>query len=1162
MHDWTLPTSPGQPAIFQFYGLSLGVWFYYDGRIASGSLAGSVVERQPCFVNTQGLTNALVRIQKDVPNMRFTCEVWNYDGTGYSNDTDTISTLGNLNYGGGIIGNGVTASLGFLRVFTTLVPMGGKPPTTADAADYTDLKFDGDLSDASGNGHSGTFAPTVLNTSTFFAATPNQVPVAFPKTYGAPFWTNSTSLRAGFPAQLDGSASYSLADGSSSVSCSWTQISGPSTLIWQNSNTATPIVSGLIFGPYQFQLQVTDLAGGVATATLNTGAVATDANGVVVNANPAADAIFGPMIAFGQNPWSWADERNLAMENFQKNTYAQPPAWASPAETATVSYVFFGTNPPLTTIASDITTSTLTIPVADTSTLNLSSFPTQILVGTVFGPEIIRICAASGNILTVCYDGRGFHAGHLYDQPPTAWPNGTGVYQTTVTGAGAHFLSTMCRFGAGYTVAGNYAVTSGGTVAMTPGSTAVTGIGTTWDGTQNSLPIAVNATHGGTPFTFLATVVSASGTELTLSRPFPADADSGAYSYHIFSDQRNVVLHYTRSDSTDGDIYFSTAGCESDTTLFLDGGWDIGYSGQIVTASPYSYMDGGNASDFSPNYYDMGLAHYAFYFRSGIEQALQSARNIEDYWIRSPDIAQGEAGGAPRDRSVLGVFAAALLDGDRASNWPGLRTFAQWGVRVAAQSNCDDDPRETAYELSWLLLAAEFDPDPVQRANWQGNLNAAYARDNSCKGADNSYPSAFYWNPAQHPSVAMTAGSQNVTPVSGTFAPSSCYGVASGTAMAIAGSSFLTAVTGSFVPPAGTSSIVIGGTRGGVRYDLSTQFDYYSPGSLNIGVLWPGDSGPVYWMIANNDSNPEVTLNTIATGPTDSANFGQIYGCMLTDSTHMVLHRPWTGATGTYGFTAYNLVGKGTQPFMMGIKALEMRYGRQAYQPYQDLDVGVSNWVAQTGFDQAAKGISYGRGFPQCEPLLTDSGITDVQFRNAGCMENSNNPAAVAQARARNSEAQNAMTVMYLADQSSSNRAIGDMFYGATYGAPVYTATGYWTDGTTASNLDNGSLSAYKWPGFFFGVGMAHQWPAARLGGVAAPKNRSVNIDFNATLSPSAQIVVTAPSGAVSNYPCGSTSPCTITVDDRQGSHWYQIQYLSPSGAVLSASTPALLGTP
>jgi hypothetical protein len=35
-----------------------------------------------------------------------------------------------------------------------------------------------------------------------------------------------------------------------------------------------------------------------------------------------------------------------------------------------------------------------------------------------------------------------------------------------------------------------------------------------------------------------------------------------------------------------------------------------------------------------------------------------------------------------------------------------------------------------------------------------------------------------------------------------------------------------------------------------------------------------------------------------------------------------------------------------------------------------------------------------------------------------------------------------------------------------------------------------------------------------------------------------------------------------VTVDDRQGSHWYQIQYLSPAGTAVSAADPALIAVP
>ena len=460
------------------------------------------------------------------------------------------------------------------------------------------------------------------------------------------------------------------------------------------------------------------------------------------------------------------------------------------------------------------------------------------------------------------------------------------------------------------------------------------------------------------------------------------------------------MLHYTRPDATDGYIYFPTAGCENDTDVYLYTGWDNGYAGQQNPASPYSYMDGfGYVGDFSPNYYDMGLAHYAFYFRSGLKQSLTSARNLEDYWLRYPELAQGDAGGNPRDRGVLAVFAAAVLDGDRASNWSGLRSYAQAGFLTAQRNDCDEDLRESAYELSWLSLAAQFDPDPVQRGNWRNELSTtAYNRDNGCKRPDNSFATAFYWLPGPL-QIAATQGSTTAVAVNGTFPSNMCYSTASGTAIATSGSALLTGLTGSFLPPAGvTYKLMVGGTLNGARYDLVTQFDYHSPNSLTMAGLWPGDSGTVYWSIEDNDSNNFIL--TIATGPDDTANFGHVTSCTLIDPTHIQLYWPWLTASGTFLYTYYNLVGRGTQPFMAGIKTLQMRYAGQVYAPYQSLDQALANWVGTTGFDSAGtKGIFYGRVFFQCEPVVMDSGITDVLYRVPSCFEDTFNPGSAAQAK-------------------------------------------------------------------------------------------------------------------------------------------------------------------
>lgn len=120
---------------------------------------------------------------------------------------------------------------------------------------------------------------------------------------------------------------------------------------------------------------------------------------------------------------------------------------------------------------------------------------------------------------------------------------------------------------------------------------------------------------------------------------------------------------------------------------------------------------------------------------------------------------------------------------------------------------------------------------------------------------------------------------------------------------------------------------------------------------------------------------------------------------------------------------------------------------------------------------------------------------------------------------------------------------------------------GPYSDDVYLSNIENDNTWSYKWLGFLFGIGMSHQWPAVRLGGVqpAVPSNPAITFDLGSVAGAvSARITVTQPSSATTAWVC-TTSPCSVTVDQRQGAHWYVIEYLDAGGAVLSRSTPDLL---
>ena len=714
-------------------------------------------QQAPCMVSIKGLANALVRLQKNVKAMLFTCEVWNYDGTGYSSQILNLAKLVPRPSGGGTIGPGALAAIGFLRVSTTLLPLGAKPPTTADGGDWTELKFDGTLKDSSGHRHNAS------GSGVSFMPTPNQVAVANPKTSGAPAWSNWVSLRAGHPAQMDGAASYSLADASSTVSYAWTELDGPSTVIWTNQNTATPTLDGLIFGTYDFSLKVTDAAANTATAKIQVGAVATDDNGVVVNADPNVDKIFGPMIAWGKNPWGYADERAMTATRLRMVAYKaqgyDPPPWAT-ALPGTVAYTFNGVGSggsTATRLSAAIPNAAATsISVSDATPLDLSSLPTRILVGA-FPREEVRICAASAvkgpATLTVCYDGRGQSSpADGYRLAAQAWPAGTLVGQMKVTGTGTAFLSSICPVGPG---PNGTSVYKSGSVQLTPGSTAVVGSGTTWNvanGLLAGYEVRVSATHGGTPFVFSAYIGAvADPAHLTLARPYPSDADSGSFSYSIIrADFRTMTLHYKRpADGTEAQLYFQTTGCESDTAAYLYAGHDIAaLNGTPQRAMKYGYMEGfGYTSAFGPNFYGEDLAHRALYYRSGWTPALQAARVFSDHFVTSPNIAGGDGGGIPllTGGGIIGGFAAAVLDTADPNRppWSELRGIAK-SVAPIVRSGCNEsDSRDSGYMTAWLTLAAEFDPDAARQAEWKSLLGQLLVRDRKCKGADNSWASGF-----------------------------------------------------------------------------------------------------------------------------------------------------------------------------------------------------------------------------------------------------------------------------------------------------------------------------------------------------------------------------------------------------------------------------------
>ena len=1162
MHDWVAPSNPTLIWDMNDIGASAGLIPSNMLRIGNKRDAPSPF----CDLPLAGYRNVLVRVQRDPVAKRFVCELWNYDGTGHTLAAFPLTSFLDWPYSGGAFGGQyTTVSLGFYRVFTSVVPDGSQPPVTAVIGDLTDLKFDGNTLDDSGHRHN-------VDIRAPFVKTPDQKPIAIIKTSGAPVWSNWVSFRAGHPGVLDATASFSLADAGGKLTYQWQQLSGPTSLKWSDQTGAKPTVEGMIFGNYRFRLQITDASGTTASTELDIGAVATDDNGVVVNGNPAADLIFGPMIAFGRNPWRWQDYLTLHSASLRKPELDRisPPPWATDLSgTITYSPYWPGT-PNQTTLCSAVPDGTATsITVCDISKLVGISYPAIVELAASANGEMeeVIVDSAVGNVLHVPYNGRGFHRkqyGHV--AAPQAWPKGSLVNMQSTVGTGTHFLTDFCPAGVGEEGQIAYGA---GTVGVTAGSPVLTGTKTSWDGTLVSLRVRIQGTHaGGTPFVFFATVASVnSGASITMDMPWPSDADSplAGLSYAILRGGRYLVRRYTRPDGSTGMQQDPVSACMSDTLMYHSGSDNIPVA--LTTCTPtqgcptqkgktYAYSDSVWTSEFTINYYDEVLAHYAGYFRSGLNLFRDNARKVGDYWPTMPLMDEGYVNNAPRDTGLTGVVAAAVLDNvpghDTSRNWYTIRKLATSATASVTKSDCNNYLREVAYQLSWVGLAAMFDPDPRQKAHWQAVLQDAYTRDKGCLVKGNTFYNA---SPVGNKGTfTMSHGSPSLTGTG--FNATLCPTVGSGTIGSIKpGDTHITG-TGFISQPAG--KIVISALRGGAPYRFYSQYTFKSATDITLTTPFDGDAGSSYGYVIESDllvmsfGNPKL--------PTYETDVNTMYTCTYVDSSHITLDRGWEGASGTY-YATRNIsgdVGYGNNPFQVGIKVLAMKYASlgatgDTAAGYTAMNQAVANWVLTDGFDPVTKGMYYLRGVYNCEP----PGIL-----KPGC---GYGPGSEESARFLNGEAQNAMSVAYLANPTTRNRDFGDQFYGGQWGKPGYGPYGSfplpWSDGIYLDVLNDDAYFRFKWIGFLFGIGMAHQWPAVRLGGVqpAKPATVSIPVDFGGVPGAvRAQIAVTQPSSATATYSC-TNSPCQVTVDQRQGTHWYQIAYLDANNAVVTQGQPALL---
>jgi hypothetical protein len=1028
--------------------------------------------------------------------------------------------------------------------------------------------------------------------------------------------------------------------------------------------------------------------------------VAYDSNGIVIPPDPHVTEIFGPQIAFGQNPWSYQDQQNLFAVNAQIPYQATHNdfSWATPGQ-GTVSYPFAGKGfppgPPCTSLSASLGLTDQTISIANGSCLSLSSFPTWILVGNLFSSsgayEQIRVCSVSSGsitsavVLNVCYDGRGVSGSQPYSGGQTTpgitagWPAGTKVGEFRIQGTGTKFVTDpnkpACPAGAPGPM-GTVAYSTG-TVTLTAGSPVITGSGVTFTPQMASNFIRVTATYNsgassyvfwaqgsppvtqlsggitasqntltvfsstgfvttpfnvvidpGTPTAETITVTNVNGLTWTLAsrgtgnvahnqfatvvdpihfianRPvptLPVASDSGPFSYALI---QQTYLSLEVTSLTDSHIFrmlWPGMGCESETAMFSVPFHDSGnYNSQVESGVHYSYkvflgedISGGT---ITPNFYGSGgLMPRSFYYRSGYAPALALANSVDDYWIRDPEIGDGNVGGEPLifGGGNIGAIVDLVLNPSTLLTWPNVEQTAVNGEIGGLPCNAWDS-REGGYLSAALTLAANYDPNATNRAAFITALQAILARDQTCarnasdgySGPEvNSFADTFAWNP-QGP-LTLTNGSTAGTGTN--LPPDICAGLDSGTILVTNGSPIATVVSGTLTnqPRIYIADTITVPTFVGV-------YQYSVTGStVTLATPWPGASGTFSFMDEAPRSAGNIDLSGIWTSNQDwpAVSAAQAYinnkalekawACVYNSSSSITLNRPWDSASGSSYYLSHYTIGTFfQQPFTLGVRTNQMIWATHNSNAaiaagYLPILANIGNWFVQYGYDSVNNhGTFYSVVSQACEPtnipvtpgtgFSSTHGSTPLYGDIANCAMDGPNPGAVAQERVNSVEGGVAMMQYYLANPTPAKRAIVDQFYGAVFGlagtcAPSVANT---CDGTIASNYTNNDLSAYKWPGFFFGMGgfFTSTWPAWR-NTQRSVRDRTVSLGIDLAGSASANVIVTAPSGAVTNVAC-STSPCAITVDDRLGSFWYQVQRLNSSRQVIATAPPVLLELP
>jgi len=591
-----------------------------------------------------------------------------------------------------------------------------------------------------------------------------------------------------------------------------------------------------------------------------------------------------------------------------------------------------------------------------------------------------------------------------------------------------------------------------------------------------------------------------------------------------------IVAYPTGRGTETGRRYEQVVSCASDTQLTIAENWSVVPSGNGLNYAWNNYATyAWDSQNWPANFYDNVAALYSLYYRSGIDDYLNAARKLADRYWTSPSMDRGVSYNLGQFHGNLIIYDATLglvlraLDSPAADMWGsvgglvGLHniwdcTHYELGTYFPSEGLPGLNPggRESGYFLSQLAKCAMFDTSSTYQVQCKADIVASISK---------------LWAGKQQPSgdiPTLIVGTAGHSPAGGYnaswYAPTTSATVTYGSSTVVGNGNPWTSAMFSDCTP----------TLVGCPIVFSNSITSYPAisGDLESRVYYATFVDANHLILHDSNGNVEAYQNSGCPAPN-----GCTKGWMSGDS------------------SGVEMVGYGSQPYATGgLLPWGFNLAAQAVATYDPAAsdtlhgyaANLANWVKNDAYISAENGMAYWIGSSRCIAPLT--GLTP------GCTTDTTSARQLALEPIRG------LTSVYQNHPDSSTKSFIDLLYSGEWNRSDpnhlsgYDDGGYYMSGTPPANQSSKAF------GQAFGVSSLSNWPAIRLGGVAQPNNIGVSISFNLASVPNSTataVTITAPDG-VTNATLCTVSPCSATIDARQGAHLIEIDYVSGGGAVLA----------